>query len=92
MVWEIIVKEDNGPTADEIAAGTSLSYDKATRKLTLTCAYAVTCRVRDASSVLKLSKVLQPGVAGVLDFSSLPSGAYSIVLSGGEDYTLSFKL
>lgn len=92
VVWEIIVKEDNGPTAEEIAAGTSLSYDRATRKLTLTCAYDVTCRVRDASSVLKLSKVLQAGVAGVLDFSSLPAGTYSIVLSGGEDFSLSFKL
>ena len=92
VVWEIIVKEDNGPTAEEIAAGTSLSYDKATRKLTLTCAYDVTCRVRDASSVLKLSKVLQAGVAGVLDFSSLPAGTYSIALSGGEDFTISFKL
>ena len=93
VVWEIIVKEDNGPTADEIAAGTSLSYDKATKKLTLTCAYGIECKVKDASSgAVRLTKTLQEGVAGVLDFSSLPSGAYSIVLSGGEDYTLSFKL
>lgn len=92
VVWEIIVKEDNGPSAEEIAAGTSLSYDKATKKMTLTCAYDIDCKVKNASGTAVITKSLSENTAAVLDFSAQPSGTYSIVLSGGEDFTLSFKL
>ncbi|MBR6002401.1 MAG: C10 family peptidase [Bacteroidales bacterium] len=92
VVWEIIVKEDTGPSAEEIAAGTSLSYDKATKKMTLTCAYDIDCKVKNASGTAVISKSLTENTAAVLDFSSQPSGTYSIVLSGSEDFTLSFKL
>ena len=37
-------------------------------------------------------RALTENTAVVLDFSSQPSGTYSIVLSGSEDFTLSFKL
>ena len=92
VVWEIIVKEDTGPSAEEIAAGTSLSYDKASKKMTLTCAYDISCKVKNASGAAVISKTLSENTATVLDFSSLAAGTYSIVLSGGEDFTLSFKL
>lgn len=92
VVWEIIVKEDNGPSAEEIAAGTSLSYDKATKKMTLTCAYSISCKVKNASGTAVISKNLTENTATVLDFSALSAGTYSIVLSGSDDFTLSFKL
>ncbi|MBR6054260.1 MAG: C10 family peptidase [Bacteroidales bacterium] len=92
VVWEIVIAEDNAPTAEEIAAGTSLSYEKASRKLTLKCAYNIDCTVKDSSGAVKMTKALEQNVAGVLDFSSLPSGTYRIILTGSEDYTLSFKL
>ena len=92
VVWEIIVKEDNGPSAEEIAEGTSLSYDKATKKMTLTCAYGIACKVKNSSGTAVISKSLTENTPAVLDFSSLAAGTYSIILSGSDDLTLSFTL
>ena len=84
VVWEIIVKEDTGPGAEEIAAGTSLSYDKATKKMTLTCAYDIDCKVKNASGSVVLTKALSENTAAVLDFSALKPSSFILLLSSAK--------
>lgn len=86
--WEIVITEKEKYSAKQIAAGTSFSYNRTTRTLTLCCKYDVSGKFGpDTTFELKSNKPYE------IDLSSYASGTWTLVLNGGEeDLSIPVKL
>ena len=93
-VDEIIVMEDSGGeepdptagyTAAQTAASTSLSYNKATARLTLTFAHPANWTVKTSGGATVASGTAATGGDVVIDTSAYSSGTYTILVGSTED-------
>ena len=94
-VTEIIVMEESGGgeepdptagyTAAQTAASTSLSYDKATGRLTLTFANPANWAVKTSGGDTVASGTAATGGDVVIDTSAYASGVYTILAGSIED-------
>lgn len=94
-LWEIVLAENTGSSAEEIAAATSLSWDKVNRKLTTSTSLAegisLIIKKADGTSMYSIASMAKDR-AYEINCSSYAPGTYTLVYGGGEDYTLSFTL
>ncbi len=94
-VWEIVISNASGPSADEIAESVSFGWKKATRTITtatsLSDGISLTIKNAAGTTVYSVAGMEQNRVYSI-DCSSFAKGSYSIIYGGGEDYTLMFTL
>ena len=74
-----------GYTAAQTASSTSLSYDKASRALTLTFAHPANWWVKNTGGTTLDSGTAAEGGAVVIDLSGYSSGTYTIAVGSTED-------
>ena len=87
----IIVMEDTGEdptagfTAEQTAASTTLSFDKATKVLTLTFANPANWAVKNSGGADVAGGVAIDGGAVAIDMSGYASGTYTISIGSADD-------
>ena len=95
VVWEIVLADFNGPTAEEIAASTTFTWNKTTRTIstasTLPDGISLTIKNAAGQAVYTIGSMNKDQVYSI-NCSTYASGTYTLVYGGGEDYTLTFTL
>ena len=86
----IVMPEDyqdpsSGYTAAQTAAATSLSYNKTTHVLSLTCLHPAVWSLRSDNAGVLASDYADEGQRVDINLSSYPSGTYTIAIGSSED-------
>ncbi|MBP9997912.1 MAG: C10 family peptidase [Bacteroidales bacterium] len=91
FVTEIVLS--GGISPQRIAANTSLSYDKASRKITLVCRYPVQCTITTSAGMILKRLSAEAAEPLVLDLADFSGSAFVISLSsgGGKSYQIKIE-
>ena len=91
-ISEILLKEKDSYSAQEVAAATSFSFNRISRTLTYKSGYNTTYSM-SKDGITKMNGSVVAGENGSLDLSKMEQGDYTFSVSAGEDaYEISIKL